>query len=157
MNLEFVLDESFVRVWQDPSRAEAEMRSFVTISIVILVLAGAGYILVNYWSYIFSKTVSGRVEAVEKLQIPVAIMGTHQNPTTADRQLFSFAVAIRQEDGKIFTASSEDRQWMVVSKGICVTAKLFPYPPWHFDKGGTYFNARLDMQYDCPPSLAPAE
>ena len=130
-----------------------DMKSFFKILSVFVVLGLALYILVNYWSIIFSKTVQGRVEAVEKLQIPVAVIGGSQNNSLGSRELFSFAVAIRQEDGDTVTASSEDRQWTVISKGMCVKAKLFPYPPWDFEKGGTYFNARLLDPYDCPPSL----
>lgn len=136
------------------------MKSFFKMLTALLVLVAVGYILISYWSVIFSKTIKGRVEAVEKLQIPVAVIGGAQPGQTSalgNRELFSFAVAIRQEDGDTITASSEDRQWSVVSKGMCVEAKLFPYPPWDFEKGGTYFNARLLDPYDCPPSLSEAK
>lgn len=71
-------------------------------------------------------------------------------------QLFSFAIAIRTDDGEIVTASTEDRQWAAALQGRCVTAQYYPYPPWKLAKGGTYFNARLDRQYECPERAARA-
>jgi hypothetical protein len=134
------------------------MKNFIKIFIVLAIVVGAAWFLIAKWSFVFSKTVIGRVEAIEKFEIPVALIGNQTvEGVSANRALFSFAIAIRQEDGQIFTASTEDRQWAAALKGICVKAMFFPYPPWEFGKGGTYFNARLDSQFDCPPSLKLAE
>lgn len=135
------------------------MKSFIKIFVALVIVVSLVWFVLAKWSFVFSKTVTGRVEAIEKFEIPVALIGGDQASArgSANRELFSFAIAIRQEDGQIFTASTEDRQWAAALKGICVKATLFPYPPWEFGKGGTYFNARLDSQFDCPPLLKAAE
>ena len=91
----------------------------------------------------------GKILAIDRVTQPNTLIGPG-GPVPAS-QIFSFAVAIRDEQGEIVTASSEDRQWAVVEKGQCGEAKFFPYPPWKLDKGGTYFGARLLKLYDCTP------
>lgn len=107
------------------------------------------YVFVQFYPYIFARTVNGEFLSVEKIDVPMTIMtrpGTEMNP-----QVFSYAMAIRnKETNEIFTASSQDRQWAVVQVGQCGSVKLFPYPPWKFDRDGTYHNARLEKLYDCP-------
>ncbi|MCB9027485.1 MAG: hypothetical protein H6625_14295, partial [Bdellovibrionaceae bacterium] len=70
---------------------------------------------------------------------------------SSDKILFSFAIAIRNVNGDIVTASTEDRQWAVAKVGQCVQAKVFPYPPWDLEKAGTFFGARLKNLSDCNP------
>ncbi|MEK6554809.1 MAG: hypothetical protein AABZ31_06195, partial [Bdellovibrionota bacterium] len=94
------------------------MKSFVTIFIALVLVVSVVYFVLAKWSFVFSKTVTGRIEAIEKFEIPVALIGGQSG--SANKELFSFAIAIRQEDGQIFTASTEDRQWAAVLKGICV-------------------------------------
>jgi hypothetical protein len=106
------------------------MCAFVLISFVF----GYGY------KYIYSKTVTGELTSVEKL-VDGGIIST-QNVA------FSFAVAIKTNEG-VITSSSEDRQWAVTKAGMCVEAKLFPYPPWEFEKAGTYHGARLLRVINC--------
>lgn len=118
---------------------------YVRNTLVILALMIVGFILVKYYSYIFAKKVRGEIVDVARVTDPGALIGGR---LTAD-QLHSFAIAIRDEEGRIFTASSEDRQWAVAKKGFCVVAKFYPYPPWEFDAAGTYFNARLMELRDC--------
>jgi hypothetical protein len=115
---------------------------------IIIIVSGLGYLLVNYYSVIFSKHVSGVVIGVERVEMPVAVITQgSQNPSS---QVFSFAVAIKDEKTKeIFTASSEDRQWAVVTKGQCAEAEFLPYPPWNLAKKGTYFGARLIKLTEC--------
>ena len=140
------------------------MKKFIGIFVAVLILILAGFICIRFYSYVFSKTVSGQVMKVERASQASAVItqGGGSRDDVPRAQLFSFAVAIRQPSGEIFTASSEDRQWAVVRPGQCVEAKLFPYPFWELDKGGTYFNARLDKIYDCPgapagtPPVAPS-
>lgn len=104
------------------------------------------YIVLFYYPYVFSKNVAGEIISVERA-VPVnTIMGG----ATISPDVYSFAVAIRTPNGDIMTATSEDRQWAVVQKGQCATAKFFPYPPWKIERAGTYFGARLLKLNDCP-------
>jgi hypothetical protein len=106
------------------------------------------------YSYMFSRRVHGVVIDVKKVNDAMAIMGGAQVNTT---QLFSFAVAIKESSGEIAVASSEDRQWAVVSAGKCAEAVYFPYPPWNLEKADTYYGARLIKLYDCPEGAAAIE
>jgi hypothetical protein len=109
----------------------------------IFLLCGVG---IRFYSYIFAKTVQGKVLRVERVNTAEAIIASKTVPAA---QLFSFSLAIQDERGEIHTASTEDRQWAVVAEGQCVDAKFFPYPPWKLDKAGTYFGARLERLYQC--------
>jgi len=100
----------------------------------------------HYYSFVFAREVKGEIVAIERVTQPAAIIGG-QALRPAD--LYSFAIAIREEKGEIVTASTEDRQWAVAQKGQCAEAKFFPYPFWHLDKSGTYFGARLLKLYEC--------
>lgn len=126
------------------------MKKFVYMLVFVLILLGSSVGFVRYYSYIFAKEIKGTIINVEKPTSQMAIVGTNQDPKIAERQLFSYAVAIQTSDGEIMTASTEDRQWAVAEKGKCVTAKYYPYPPWDFDKSGTYFGARLLQMRECP-------
>lgn len=108
----------------------------------ILLILGLAFVLVTYYPYIFARSVTGEVVAIERVDAPMAILsGSNGQPPN---QIFSFALGIEDKKTKeIVTASSEDRRWAAVEKGNCATAKFFPYPPWRIDKFGTYFNARL--------------
>jgi hypothetical protein len=118
------------------------MRGFVRSVSVFVVLLAVGLGLFNYWPYIFARTVTGVISDVQRVATPVAVVGSAAGGASA-RDLFSFAVGIREPSGEIVTASSEDRQWAVAKAGQCAEAKFYPYPPWEFDKAGTYFGARL--------------
>jgi hypothetical protein len=124
------------------------MKSVVNRLLIVLVLIIVAVVFFNFYTYIFARTVSGVVENVDRVSNNMAIIGTQGMP--AKELVFSFAVAIKQADGEIVTASSEDRQWAVVEKGKCAEAKFYPYPPWELDKSGTFHNARLIKLYDCP-------
>ncbi len=127
------------------------MKKFIYMLLSVLIMIGAGFVFIKYYSYIFSLEIKGTIANVEKPVAPMTIVGgNNSNPDLAERQLFSYAVAIQLDNGEIITASSEDRQWAVAEKGKCVVAKFYPYPPWEFDKSGTYFGARLLRMYDCP-------
>lgn len=117
------------------------------LSLVALTLAVAlGFVGVRYYSYLFAKLVTGEVIRVEHVSQTEAVIASRSTPSY---QLFSYAIAIRDLQGVIHTASSEDRQWAVVSPGQCARAKFFPYPPWRLDKGNTYFGARLEELREC--------
>jgi hypothetical protein len=124
------------------------MKKIVALIVLVVLLAAAGFVGVKYYSWVFSKKVQGQIVKVERVnQNETIISGGKGAPAS---MVFSFAVAIRDDEGKIHTASSEDRQWAVAQAGQCVQARLFPYPPWDLESGGTYFNARLLQLYDCP-------
>lgn len=123
---------------------------FLKILVVVLVLLGGGSIVVANYSWVFSKRVSGQVVDVERVTDPTAVFGTR--PTEA--QMYSYSILIQGDDGQLYTASSEDRQWQVIKKGYCVEALLFRYPPWHLDKANTFFNARLKNVRVCPGQTA---
>ncbi|KHD87126.1 MAG: hypothetical protein OM95_15975, partial [Bdellovibrio sp. ArHS] len=106
-------------------------------------------VVVANYSVIFSKTIVGEITAVERVELPVALVTRAEGDITS--KVFSFAIGIKdQKTGEIFTASSEDRQWAVAQKGQCAQAEFLPYPPWQFTKKDTYFGARLVKLYECP-------
>lgn len=112
----------------------------VKLILVGLILVGIGSIFVKYYSFIFSRRVVGTIEKIERVQLNVALMQTTGAPNEKlNSELYSFAVAIKQADGEIVTASAEDRQWAVAQQGQCAEAVYYPYPPWKFEKANTYF------------------
>lgn len=124
------------------------MKSVATRLFIILILIGGSFGLINFYPYIFVRNVIGVIENIDRVSNPMAIMAGGQMPSK--EILFSYAVAIKENNGEIVTASSVDRQWAVAEKGKCAEAKYYPYPPWELDKSGTYYNARLLKLYDCP-------
>ena len=122
------------------------MKKYGVLLIIVLILASAGFITFKYYSYIFSKDVNGEIVKVERVNQNEVIANGQNIPAS---QLFAFAVAIRDDKGEIFTASSEDRQWAVAQAGQCVEAKFYPYAPWDLDRAGTYHGARLLRLSDC--------
>jgi hypothetical protein len=119
---------------------------YLVIGIVLIGVCIA--LVIHFYSYIFAKRVIGVVIRVERVtEVSTMINVQHMDPS----QLYSFAVAIRDDHGEIWAASGIDRQWAVVQSGQCVEARLFPYPPWNLEKAGTFTNARLLRLFDCPP------
>ncbi len=114
-----------------------------------VLLGLVAYVLINYWTYIFAKTISGTVLRVERVTELTALINSPQADPT---QMYSFAVAVRDEKGEIWTASGDDRKWAVVQANQCVEARFYPYPPWELGKSGTYNNARLIRIFDCKPT-----
>lgn len=125
------------------------MKKFRNIGLVLLFLVLGGYVLVAFYPYIFSRRVSGQISAVERVSPPTTVVTmSGQDPSS---QIFSFAVGVKDgKTGEIVTGSTEDRQWAVARPGQCAEAVFFPYPPWQFDKWGTYYNVRLVRLHDCP-------
>lgn len=117
----------------------------------LLVVVGLAFVLVNFWSYIFSRTVVGRIDNVARVTGVTAMIGTRQ---LTDGQLHMFSVSIRQPNGEMVTAISEDGQWAIARNGLCVKAKYYPHPPWDLKNAGTYFNARLLTMVDCESQAA---
>lgn len=126
--------------------------AFITL-LVFIIVAAVSFGLVQFWPYIFAKDIEGQVVRVERLVDPlaVAVMNGQEGPST---KMFSFAVAVKdQTTGEIFTGSTEDRQWAAVEgEGFCGVARFFPYPPWKFDKAGTYYGVRLLKLWSCTDS-----
>jgi hypothetical protein len=120
------------------------MKKISILFTILLLTVGVGYFTIHFYSYIFAVEVDGKIEAVERVIAPTAILGD-----VPSSQIFSYAVAIKNAKGEIYTASSEDRQWAVAKAGMCASAKFFPYPPWEFDKANTYFGARLIKLKEC--------
>ena len=101
------------------------------------------FIVLGNWSFVFKHKIVGEVVAAERVNGAIAVLTATQAPLNS--QVFSFSVAIKdRKSGEIHMASSEDRQWAAVTKGNCVIAAYFPYPPWRMlEKGMTNHNARL--------------
>jgi hypothetical protein len=115
--------------------------------VVVLLLLAVIFAVFSNYGYVFARNVKGEILEVERVTQPTAVMGAMDTA-----QLYSFAVAIKEPNGEIITASSEDRQWAIAKKGFCVEAKFYPYPPWDLDKAGTFFNARLIKLSECHPN-----
>ena len=116
-----------------------------------LIVVGILTLIAFNYSYVFSRTVLGRIENVARVTEVTALVGGRG---LTESQMYSFSISIRQPDGELLTATSEDRQWAVVKSGACVKAKYYPYPPWDLKKADTYFNARLITMADCSSPAA---
>jgi len=114
--------------------------------VLALLVVGVLVVVVEYYSYIFSRTIIGRIDNVARVTGVTAMFG--MRPLT-DGQLHMFSVSIRQPNGEMVTATSEDAQWAIARVGLCVKANYYPYPPWNLKQAGTYFNARLLTMVDC--------
>lgn len=125
------------------------MKKFRNISLVVVLLAIAFYVVFAFYPYIFSRRVIGPISGVEKVTPPMTVVTmSGQDPSS---QIFSFAVGVSDtKTGEIVTGSTEDRQWAVARQGQCAEAIFFPYPPWQLEKWGTYYNVRLVRLYECP-------
>ncbi len=119
-------------------------------SIFMAILIAVGVFVATNYAWVFAKKVRGEVIEIERITEQTAILGNR----ATEEQLHSYAMAIRDDQGVIHTASSEDRQWGIVKKGYCVEALFYRYPPWDLSKGGTFFNARMDSMRECKPGAA---
>jgi hypothetical protein len=134
------------------------MKKAIWTIISFMIVIGCGFILIRFYPYILAREVHGVIVSVERPAAPTALVGVGAGAETAATTLFSFAVAIKESSGEIVTASTEDRQWAVAQVGKCADAKYYPYPPWNFDKSGTYYNARLLKLFDCEqPIVTPQD
>jgi hypothetical protein len=129
----------------------AGMKSAAKIFLIALLILGSAAFVVSNWSWVFAKRIQGEILNVERVTNPTAILSSR----ATDEQIHSYSILIKGQDGKLYTASSEDRQWQVAKKGYCVDAVLYRYPPWDLSKGGTFFNARLRELSLCPGQSAP--
>ena len=120
-------------------------------SLLVLFLVGLIFVVVEYYSYIFSRTVIGRIDNVQRVTGVTAMIG---NRPLTEGQMHTYSVSIRQPNGEMVTAVSEDGQWQIARTGSCVKANYYPYPPWNLKRAGTYFNARLITLVDCESQAA---
>lgn len=119
--------------------------------IFLVVLVGAATFVISNYSWVFAKRVHGEILDVQRVTDPSAIISSR----VTEEQMYSYSILIQGEDGRLYTASSEDRQWQVAKKGYCVEALLYRYPPWDLQKANTFFNARLEELKVCPGKTAP--
>lgn len=127
------------------------LKIFMRWLMVLLIAVGStSFVILNY-SWVFSKRVKGKIVNVERVTDPSAVISAR----VTEEQLHSYAILIQGQDGKLYTASSEDRKWQVAKKGYCVDTLLYRYPPWNFNKANTFFNARLDELSLCPGETEP--
>ncbi len=129
-----------------------QLKNFAFLIIAVALLVGAAIFVVANYSWVFAKTINGKILDARRVTNPTAILG---NKATQE-QLHSYAVLIEGDDGRLYTASSEDRQWEVAAKGYCVRALLYRYPPWDFERANTFFNARLKELRQCDGQVPPA-
>lgn len=122
-----------------------QVKSLMVLILVIVVFVGVAIFIVANYSWVFAKTVDGKIVEVRRVTHPTAVLGSR----ITSEQLHSYAVLIEGQDGRLYTASSEDRQWEVAGKGYCVKALLYRYPPWDFERANTFFNARLKELRQC--------
>lgn len=123
-----------------------QVMSAVKILVLLVFLVGGAVFVIVNWSWVFSKRIKGEIINVERVTEPTAILSAR----ATEAQIHSYSILIRTAEGKLYTASSEDRQWQVAKPGYCVEALLYRYPPWSLKNAGTYFNARLDELSECP-------
>lgn len=128
------------------------LTAFIKRTIGLVVVLGLFFILFQYYSYIFSRTVIGRIDNVARVTGVTAMIGGSRSLT--EDQLHAFSVSIRQPNGEMLTATSVDGQWAIAKAGLCVKAKYYPHPPWDLKQAGTYFNARLLTMADCASKAA---
>ena len=127
----------------------AAIFKFLKIILALIIFAAIVWAVADNYSVLFSKKITGEITAVERVEIPVALISRAES--NINEKVFSFAIGIKDRTtGEIFTASSEDRQWAVAQKGQCADAVFLPYPPWQLKKKDTYFGARLVRLYECP-------
>lgn len=126
------------------------VKRFFMVFLVLIVLSGAGIFLFTNYAWVFSKRVDGVVVDVQRVTAPTAVFGNR----ASEAQMYSYSVLIQGNDGLLYTAASEDRQWQVVKKGYCIAALLYRYPPWALDKANTFFNARVEQIRICPGQTA---
>jgi len=126
------------------------IKKIVKAGMIFAILAGILFFVISNYSWVFAKKVKGQVVDVQRVTAPTAIIGGR----VTDAQMYSYSVLIKGDDNILYSASSEDRQWQVVKPGYCIDALLYRYPPWTFDKAGSFFNVRVEQIRICPGQTA---
>ena len=129
------------------------LKSFGKYLIVAAILIGSGaFVLANY-SWVFAKRVHGRILNVERVTDPNAIISAR----VTEAQMHTYAILIQGEDGRLYTANSENSRWEIAKKGYCVDALLYRRPFWELKVANTFYDARLDELSLCPGETAPPQ
>lgn len=128
------------------------LSSFLKKFVLLIIVVAIGYSVIEYYSYIFAKTVIGRIDNVRRVTGVTAMFGGSRSLT--EGQLHMFSVSIQQPNGEMITATSEDGQWAIAKAGQCVKARYYPHPPWNLKQAGTYFNARMLSLAKCTSPAA---
>lgn len=123
----------------------ASVKSIIIWLFGLLIISALGIFVVSNYSYVFAARIEGEVVEVERVMNPTAILGR-----ATDAQIHSYAVLLKGDNGKLYAASGDDRQWQVIKKGCRIKSILYVYPPWNLEKSGTYFNARVKEVLSCP-------
>lgn len=129
------------------------LKRFMYVLLLLVFFGVVGYLVVDNYSFLFSKKVEGQVINVDRVTHSSMVMGNAV--VKANNVLHLFAVSVRNDKGEIFIGRTEDPQWAIVKNGNCVTAVFYPYPPWQLDKANTYFNVILKALKECPPGTPP--
>lgn len=132
-------------------RAILGIKSFVKYLILAALVVGALAFVVANYSWVFAKRVHGRIINVERVTDPNAIISGR----VTEAQMHTYAILIQGEDGRLYTANSDNPRWEVAKKGYCVDTLLYRYPPWQLERANTFFNARLDELSLCPGESTP--
>ncbi len=128
-----------------------QMKVLIRLVIVVAIVLVVGGFVVAKYSWVFSKKVEGKILNVQRVTDPSAFLGSK----AIAEQMHSYAILIQGHDGRLYTASSEDRQWQVASPGYCVKALLYRYPFWDLERANTFFNARVEELHLCPGETVP--
>jgi hypothetical protein len=118
------------------------------VALVALIGLGVWFSTTTLYTWAARKTVVGEVVSIADLTSG-AVLGTRPG-MPGGGITYSFAIAIKADDGTIYSASSEDRQWAAVKQGYRVRATLFPYSPLNWQKQGTYHGARVRQIISVP-------
>lgn len=109
-----------------------KMLILITLSLIMLIAIAYCDLLYKITT---SETVLAKVVSIDNIQ-PNFMANQSQ-------AIFSSAILLQKSNGDLISVTSEDRQWFVIKKDMCVRTKFFKYPFWNFDKSGTYYGARL--------------
>lgn len=102
-----------------------------------MIVIASGLFYIGY-PYLFRISVDGKVVSAKALP-------SFNSQTGSE---VSIGIILKVND-QMYSASSEDRQWLAVEKEMCVRASLYPYAPWELMKSGSFHSARLVAVIDC--------
>ncbi len=96
---------------------------------------------VGLYGYLRSKDITGNIVSV------TSAMPENGAVIAKGPIAFKVAVLIQTKDGEMISFSSDDSQWASLRGdqhvGKCVTATVYPYPPWNLGKAGTLHSGRM--------------
>ena len=103
-----------------------------TFIVVMLLFVGICYVLnpSRIYRYMFSREFNATVYNISSFSTPDS------------KGLETFAIELHTDEGKIYTATSNEIVWGITAKGDYVRVKLYPSAPWS-SSGSSWVNARL--------------